>query len=334
VIVYQEQIMRLLQEVADYTLGQAYIVIKAISKKDKKLMAENEVKFKQGCLRKGLTQEQADQLWELILPFAGYSFNRPHSTLYGLLSYQTAWLKVNYPVEYMAAVLKGAGGVTEDIAKAVNECRQRGVPVLGPDINASALDFTIREFRDPSDGQIRRGILFGLAAIKNVGAGPIEAILRERDANGPFRSLEDLCERVDRHALNKRVLESLIKAGALDPLPGTRRQKLAILDTAMEAGARAQKNRETGQIDMFGNIVADTDAPIGAIPLPTINETPDDRKEQLAWEKELLASSFQATHVRQCWRTLPSTIACRSPRSATRKGCRNIWAGCIPLLAC
>jgi DNA polymerase-3 subunit alpha len=294
VIVYQEQIMRLLQEVADYTLGQAYIVIKAISKKDKKLMAENEVKFKQGCLRKGLTQEQADQLWDLILPFAGYSFNRPHSTLYGLLSYQTAWLKVNYPVEYMAAVLKGAGGVTEDIAKAVNECRQRGVPVLGPDINASALDFTIREFRDPSDGQIRRGILFGLAAIKNVGAGPIEAILHERDANGPFRSLEDLCERVDRHALNKRVLESLIKAGALDPLPGTRRQKLAILDTALEAGARAQKNRETGQIDMFGNIVTDTDASVGAIPLPTINETPDDRKEQLAWEKELLGVVFSS----------------------------------------
>ncbi|MGQ9549635.1 MAG: DNA polymerase III subunit alpha [Roseiflexus sp.] len=292
VIVYQEQIMRLLQDVADYTLGQAYIVIKAISKKDKKLMAENEVRFKQGCLRKGLTQEQADQLWDLILPFAGYSFNRPHSTLYGLLSYQTAWLKVNYPVEYMAAVLKGAGGVTDDIAKAVNECRRRGVPVLGPDINASAIDFTIREFRDPSDGQVRRGILFGLAAIKNVGTGPIEAILRERDANGLFRSLEDMCERVDRHALNKRVLESLIKAGALDSLPGTRRQKLAILDTALEAGARVQRNRETGQIDMFGNIVAGSEAAMSTIPLPTINETPDDRKEQLAWEKELLGVIF------------------------------------------
>ncbi|MCS6938758.1 MAG: DNA polymerase III subunit alpha [Roseiflexus sp.] len=294
VIVYQEQIMRLLQEVADYTLGQAYIVIKAISKKDKKLMAENEVKFKQGCLRKGLTQEQADQLWDLILPFAGYSFNRPHSTLYGLLSYQTAWLKVNYPVEYMAAVLKGAGGVTDDIAKAVNECRQRGVPVLGPHINDSALDFTIREFRDPADGQLKRGILFGLAAIKNVGAGPIEAILRERDANGPFRSLEDLCERVDRHALNRRVLESLIKCGALDSLPGNRWQKLEILDTAMEAGARAQKNRETGQIDMFGGIVADASGAVAAIPLPDIPEDAERRKEKLAWEKELLGVVFSS----------------------------------------
>lgn len=300
VIVYQEQIMRLLQDVADYTLGQAYIVIKAISKKDKKLMAENEVRFKQGCLKKGLTQEQADQLWELILPFAGYSFNRPHSTLYGLLSYQTAWLKVNYPVEYMAAVLKGAGGVTDDIAKAVNECRQRGVPVLGPNINDSAFDFAIREFRDPSDGQLKRGILFGLAAIKNVGAGPIEAVLRERDANGPFRSLEDLCERVDRHALNKRVLESLIKGGALDSLPGNRWQKLEILDAAMEAGARAQKNRETGQIDMFGGLVSHAADTIAAIPrfdrlsasLPAIEETAERRKEKLAWEKELLGVVF------------------------------------------
>ncbi len=294
VIVYQEQIMRLLQDIADYTLGQAYIVIKAISKKDKKLMAENEVRFKEGCLKKGLTREQADQLWELILPFAGYSFNRPHSTLYGLLSYQTAWLKVNYPVEYMAAVLKGAGGVTEDIAKAVNECRQRGVTVLGPDVNSSAFDFAIREYQDPADGQVRRGILFGLAAIKNVGAGPLEALLRERDAGGPFRSLENLCDRVDRHALNKRVLESLIRCGALDSLPGSRRQKLAILDLAMEAGARAQKNRETGQIDMFGGITEDTTDTVSAIPLPAIVETPEDRKEQLAWEKELLGVIFSS----------------------------------------
>lgn len=316
VIVYQEQIMRLLQDIADYTLGQAYIVIKAISKKDKKLMAENEVKFKQGCLKQGLTQEQADQLWELILPFAGYSFNRPHSTLYGLLSYQTAWLKVNYPVEYMAAVLKGAGGVTEDIAKAVNECRQRGVAVLGPDVNTSALDFAIRDFHDPSDGQLRRGILFGLAAIKNVGAGPLEVLLRERDANGPFRSLEQLCDRVDRHALNKRVLESLVKCGALDSLPGTRRQKLAILDQAMEAGARAQKNRETGQIDMFGGVVESANESVSALPLPIITETPDDRKEQLAWEKELLGVVFSSDPRKAA--LAQSTIHERVPLAAVR----------------
>jgi DNA polymerase-3 subunit alpha len=304
VIVYQEQIMKLLQDIADYTLGQAYIVIKAISKKDKKLMAENEVKFKQGCLAKGLSQEQADQLWELILPFAGYSFNRPHSTLYGLLSYQTAWLKVNYPVEYLAAVLKGSGGVTEDITKSVNECRARGVAVMPPNVNGSALDFSIRQYRDPDDGQVKRGILFGLCAVKGVGQGAMETLIAERDKAGPFKSLEELCDRVDRHAINKRVLESLVKCGALDALPGSRRQKLAILDQAMEAGAKAQKNRETGQIDMFGNMAQSGDTSVGAIPMPIITETPDDRKEQLTWEKELLGVTFSLDPRKQALETL------------------------------
>jgi DNA polymerase-3 subunit alpha len=304
VIVYQEQIMQLLQEVADYTLGQAYIVIKAISKKDKKLMAENEVRFKEGCLRKGLTRDQADQLWELILPFAGYSFNRPHSTLYGLLSYQTAWLKVNYPVEYLAAVLKGAGGVTDDISKAINECRQRGVAVLGPDVNASAIDFTIKQFRDPSSGEIQRGILFGLKAIKTVGEGPVETIIAAREASGAFRSLEEFCDRVDRQALNKRVVEALIKTGAMDSLPGTRRQKLAILDQALEAGIKAQRNRETGQIDMFGGFTEGGDASVSALPLPTIVESNEDRKELLAWEKELLGVSFSSDPRKQALETM------------------------------
>jgi DNA polymerase III subunit alpha len=304
VIVYQEQIMKLLQDIADYTLGQAYIVIKAISKKDKKLMAENEVKFKEGCLKKGLTRQQADELWELILPFAGYSFNRPHSTLYGLLSYQTAWLKVNYPVEYLAAVLKGAGGVTDDITKAVNECRQRDVAVIPPDINSSALDFTIRQYRDRDDGQVKRGILFGLCAIKGVGSGPMEALIREREKAGPFKSLEEFCDRVDRHALNKRVLESLVKSGAMDSLPGSRRQKLAILDQAMEGGARAQKNRETGQIDMFGGLASEGDTSVSSIPLPVITETAEDRKEQLSWEKELLGVTFSSDPRKQALETM------------------------------
>ncbi|HMO57466.1 MAG TPA: DNA polymerase III subunit alpha [Roseiflexaceae bacterium] len=304
VIVYQEQIMQLLQEVAEYTLGQAYIVIKAISKKDKKLMAENEVRFKDGCLRKGLTREQADELWELILPFAGYSFNRPHSTLYGLLSYQTAWLKVNYPVEYLAAVLKGAGGTTDDISKAINECRQRGVAVLGPDVNASALDFTIKPYRDQATGETQRGILFGLKAIKNVGEGAVETIIAEREKNGPFRSLEEFCDRVDRQALSKRILEPLIKTGAMDSLPGSRRQKLAILDQALEAGIKAQRNRETGQIDMFGGLIDNGDSAIATIALPTIIESNEDRKELLAWEKELLGVAFSNDPRKQSLETM------------------------------
>ena len=293
VIVYQEQIMQILREVADYTLGQAYIVIKAISKKDRQLMAENEARFKDGSLRRGLTREQADQLWELILPFAGYSFNRPHATLYGMLSYQTAWLKVNYPVEYMAAVLKGAGGVTEDIAKAINECRMRGVAVLGPDINASALDFTITSYREHAGDQAQPAIRFGLKAIKNVGEAAVELMLAARAAGGPFASLEAFCDRVDRQALNKRVVETLTKAGAMDSLPGTRRQKLAVLDQVLELGIKAQRSRATGQIGMFDDVIGGTAAgEIETIPLPIISESDADRKEVLGWEKELLGIAF------------------------------------------
>ncbi|PDW04280.1 DNA polymerase III subunit alpha [Candidatus Viridilinea mediisalina] len=293
VIVYQEQIMQLLQTVADYTLGQAYVVIKAISKKSKALMAENEAIFKEGCSKKGISREVADALWELILPFAGYSFNRPHATLYGLLSYQTSWLKVNYPVEYMAAVLTGAGGSIEDIAKGALEARRLGVAVLGPDVNCSQLGFELEPLPEdrPAGVKFGRGIRFGLAAIKNVGEGPVQELIKERTANGPFQSLEDLCARVDRHAINKRVVESLIKAGALDNLPGTRRQKLAILDQALSAGAEAQKAREIGQsslFDMFGESSGNAATSAARLPMPVIHESPADQKEQLLWEKELL----------------------------------------------
>ncbi|MFV9505654.1 MAG: DNA polymerase III subunit alpha [Oscillochloridaceae bacterium umkhey_bin13] len=295
VIVYQEQIMQLLQTVADYTLGQAYVVIKAISKKNKELMAENEAIFKAGCEKKGISHDVADQLWQLILPFAGYSFNRPHATLYGLLSYQTSWLKVNYPVEYMAAVLSGAGGAIEDVAKGALESRRLGVAVLGPDVNCSLKGFEIEPLGTnlPVGVKFDRGIRFGLAAIKNVGEGPVEAIIAEREANGPFQSLEDLCARVDRHAINKRVLESLIKAGAFDQFPGSRRQHLAILDQALSAGAEAQKAREVGQSSLFDDIFGEGEASattlsVARIPMPIINETQADMKEQLLWEKELL----------------------------------------------
>jgi DNA polymerase-3 subunit alpha len=304
VIVYQEQIMQLLQTVADYTLGQAYVVIKAISKKDKQLMAQNEAIFKDGCVKKGISKQIADELWELILPFAGYSFNRPHATLYGLLSYQTAWLKVNYPVEYMAAVLTGAGGFTEDVAKGLIEARRLGVAVFSPDVNRSTKGFAIEALTGqlPPGISYNHGIRFGMAAIKNVGEAPVEAIIVAREEGGPFTSLEDLCARVDRHALNKRVIESLIKAGALDTLPGTRRQKLAILDQAISAGVEAQKAREIGQgslFDMFGESSAPGTTSVARIPMPMIAETPADQKEQLLWEKELLGVTVSEDPIAQ-----------------------------------
>ncbi|MCE2850373.1 MAG: DNA polymerase III subunit alpha [Roseiflexaceae bacterium] len=294
VIVYQEQIMQLLQVIAGYTLGQAYIVLKAIGKKQKEMMAAEEPRFKEGCLKNGLTKAQADILWDLIQPFAGYSFNRPHATLYGLLSYQTAYLKNNFSTEYMAAVLKGAAGQIEDVAKAVNECAKLGVAVLRADINASVADFTI-EHLDASavSDTIRyeRGIRFGLAAIKNVGEGPVEAILAARDT-GPFKTLEDFADRIDLKLINKRVIESLIKAGTFDSLPGTRRQKLAVLDQVIDAASNAQKARAAGQSSLFdlmgSSTTADATNPMANVPFPIIRETREDQRELLTWEKELL----------------------------------------------
>jgi DNA polymerase-3 subunit alpha len=295
VIVYQEQIMQLLQVIAGYTLGQAYIVLKAIGKKQKELMAAEEPRFKEGCLKNGLTQAQADTLWDLIQPFAGYSFNRPHATLYGLLSYQTAYLKNNYPTQYMAAVLRGAGGQIEDVAKAVNECAKLGVPVLKADINASTADFRIETLDESVVGgaiKYTSGIRFGLAAIKNVGEGPVEAIIAARN-DQPFRSFEDFCDRVDHHAINKRVVESLIKAGALDSLAGSRLQKLAVLDQVLDAGQRAQKARATGQSSLFDLFGTHSDSgPTQSINVsfPIINETREQKRELLTWEKELLGT--------------------------------------------
>ncbi|RLT34236.1 MAG: DNA polymerase III subunit alpha [Chloroflexi bacterium] len=293
VIVYQEQIMQLLQVVSGYTLGQAYVVLKAIGKKQRDTMAAEEPRFKQGCLKNGLTQAQADQLWELIIPFAGYSFNIPHATLYGLLAYQTAYLKQHYAVEYMTAVLKASAGQIEDVAKAVNECAKLGVAVLRADINASQSDFSIEDLdqQGENDAALERGIRFGLAAIKNVGEGPVEALVTAR-ADQPFASLEDFCDRVDAKLINKRVVESLIKAGAFDSLPGTRRQKLAVLDQVIDAGAAAQKARATGQSSLFdllgGGAAQDDAVRMSAVSFPVINESRADMRELLTWEKELL----------------------------------------------
>jgi DNA polymerase-3 subunit alpha len=215
----------------------------------------------------------------------------------------------------MAAVLKGAGGLTEDITKAVIECRSRGVAVLGPDVNASELDFAIQQFRDPHDGQTKRGVRFGLCAIKGVGSGPMEQLIAAREARGPFRSLEEFCDRVERGALNKRVLENLIKTGAMDSLPGTRHQKLAILEQALEAGIKAQKNRETGQIDMFGGLVDSGESAVPAIPLPFLERSHEHEKEQNQWEKELLGVTFSSNPAMQALERLDKT-----------SGKKNCWA--------
>ena len=309
VIVYQEQIMQLLQAIAGYTLGNAYIVLKAIGKKNRELMASEEPRFKEGCIKNGLTHEQANTLWELIQPFAGYSFNRPHSTLYGLLSYQTAWLKNNYPTQYMTAVLSAASGVIDDVAKSVAEASRLGIAVLPPDINQSNEGFTIVDLGGNLPAGVTQplGIRFGLSAVRNVGIGPIQMILQERE-NGTFSSLEDLCLRVDRSATNKRVLESLIKCGAFDSLnQGTRQQLLAILDRAISAGHDTQKAREAGQNSLFDMLGggSTTSAPASRIPLPNLASDLNTQREMLTWEKELLGMYVSEHPIAQALANLP-----------------------------
>jgi DNA polymerase-3 subunit alpha len=309
VIVYQEQVLGILMQMAGYTMGQADIIRKAIGKKNRELMAQEEPRFKEGCVQKGLTRDQADTLWSLIQPFAGYSFNRAHSTLYGLVAYQTAWLKVNYPTQYMAAVLTAAAGAAEDVAKGVAECGRLGVAVLPADVNRSCAGFTFEHLPDGTltEYENRLGIRFGLSAIRNVGSGPIDAIIAERQGNGPFKSIEDLADRVDRQHINKRVLESLIKCGALDGLPGSRRQKLAVLDQVVSMAADAQKTREAGQVsmfDLFGGS-SGTDAGGFSVAFPIINETQADYKEQLGWEKELMGMYVSAHPVARALENVP-----------------------------
>ena len=286
VIVYQEQVLEILQKMAGYTLGRADIVRKAIGKKIKELMDQEGPRFVRGCRENGLTQEQAEQLWEQIQPFAGYSFNKAHATCYGLLAYQTAYLKAHYPAEYMAALLSTYADNTDKVAVSIAECWRMGVAVLPPDVNRSEEGFTI-EVLDERIAGVRhdRAIRFGLGAIKNVGSGPIQAILQARAAGGPFRDLDDFCARVDYRQLNSRAIESLVKAGAMDCLPGRREQLLADLPRAISAGQQVQKAREIGQASLF-DVLDEHPAARPTRPLPDVPVVP--RRTLLSWEKELL----------------------------------------------
>lgn len=285
VIVYQDQVLLIAQRFAGYTLGEADIMRKAMGKKiPEKMRAERE-RFRSGAVEKGYTSAEADKIFDLIEPFAGYAFNKAHAVCYGTIAYQTAYLKANYPAEYMTAVLRLApshpSGTAARVAAAVAECAKLGIPVLGPDINRSDVNFTVEPLDDG-----RLAIRFGLAVIKNVGEAAVQEICRVRDENGgAFASLEALCEAVDYSFLNRRVMESLVRGGALDSL-GDRATLLARLDSAMAAAQRAQKARDRGQMGLFGGLLDD---PTPAIVPATVTD-PLPKKQLLAWEKEYLGT--------------------------------------------
>jgi DNA polymerase-3 subunit alpha len=274
---------------ADYTGPEADNLCYAIRKKKESVLREHEAKFKAGAKKKGIPPSVVDQVFAAFEPFARYGFNKAHATCYGLIAYQTAYLKANYPVEFMTAVLNGFRERAEKVAAVVAECRRLGIEVRPPDVQASAALFTVEADASGAPEAIR----FGLAAVKNVGEGAIEAIVAARegrgeasDLAGPFASLDDLCRRVDLRTVNKRVFESLIKAGAMSSL-GSLGSLLGRLDVALESGARHQRDVAAGQgtlFDLFAGPVETLGAPVAA-PLEE-DEVP--RKERLRWEKELL----------------------------------------------
>lgn len=274
VIVYQEQVMQIANLLAGYSLGEADLLRRAMGKKDAEEMAKQRERFVRGATGRGFPQKKIEKIFDLMAQFAGYGFNKSHSAAYALLAYQTAYLKTKYPVEFMAALLTSVSGSTDDVVKYINECREMGIAVEPPDVNVSDAYFT------PHGEAIR----FGLAAVKNVGHNAIDSIVAARKQIGKFSSIYQFCEKVDLRLLNKRVIESLIKSGAMDSL-GRRAQLMAVIDQCMEHAGKAQRDAAMGQHGLFG-VFADDQPQHQEKPLPNI---PDwDEHQRLGCEKEIL----------------------------------------------
>jgi DNA polymerase-3 subunit alpha len=272
VILYQEQVMQIANRLAGFSLGEADILRRAMGKKNREEMAAQREKFLAGCAMRKVPAKKAEKIFDLMAEFAGYGFNKSHSCAYALLAYQTAYLKTHYPVEFMAALLTSETGNTEKVVKYINEARGMGITVLPPDVNSSALNFT----------PVGESIRFGLQAIKNVGENTVKGILEARGQIGRFTSLYQFCDHVDTRLLNRRVVESLIKSGAMDTLGARRSQIFALIDRAMERAQRQQRERTSGQHGLFGG-VSSAAAPPADEPLPDLEEWP---------EHEMLASEF------------------------------------------
>jgi DNA polymerase-3 subunit alpha len=274
VIVYQEQVMKIANILANYTLGDADILRRAMGKKIPAVMASEKVKFMAGAKKNAIPLDKAEYIFDLMAKFAGYGFNKSHSAAYALIAYQTAYLKAHYPAQFMAALLSCDMNNTDKIVLYINECRDHEIEVLPPDINESDKDFAVVEDR----------IRFGLAAVKNVGEAALDSIIEARLADGPYLSLEDFCSRVDLRRVNRRVLESLIKAGAFDSLGLKRSQLFAILDQALEQGQAAQRDRLSGQISLFAVMDSEDEHQHTKIEIPSIPDWTD--QEKLTFEKE------------------------------------------------
>ena len=273
VILYQEQVMQISNKLAGYSLGDADILRRAMGKKKADEMAQQRDRFIAGATAKGFPAKKVAKIFDLMEQFAGYGFNKSHSAAYAYLAYVTAYLKAHYAVEFMSALLTSEAGNTDKVVKYINECREMGIRVLPPDVNQSDLHFT------PAEDAIR----FGLGAVKNVGQGAVEAIVAAREEGGAFKSIYDFCERVNLGSINRRALESLVKAGALDSTGANRAQLWEALDRAIESGARIGRDRAMGQHGLFGMAAEEEhhEMPLANLPNWTMDQ-------KLAGEKEML----------------------------------------------
>lgn len=283
ILVYQEDVLFTALELAGYNWETVDKLRTAIGKKIPAEMAKQHDIFAEGCQKNsGMSKEEAEKIWDLFVPFQGYGFNKAHAASYGFVSYQTAYLKAHFPVEYMTALLTAEAGDTEKVTEAIAECNRMKILVLSPDINTSASGFTIEENAKSLD---KKAIRFGLSAIKNVGGVAIEIILKSKEADGPFARLSDFCQRVDSQKVNKKVLESLIKVGAMDSF-GKRAAMLAGLDKIRAKGETKQKEKQGGQTGLFEEDEAVAKQATARDELPQIDEFP--KNELLSLEKELL----------------------------------------------
>src|SRR6201996_3035376 len=278
VIVYQEQVMQIANVLAGYSLGEADLLRRAMGKKNPEEMAQQRERFVNGAKEKKLPEKKVAKIFDLMEQFAGYGFNKSHSAAYALLAYHTAWLKTHYPIEFMAALLTSEISKPENVVKYIKECKEMGISVEPPDVRISLAGFT------PSE----TGIRFGLTAIKNVGRNAIDAIIAAREENKGFKEFWDFCEKVDTRLMNKRVLESLIKAGALDS-SGRRAQLRAVADRAMERAAQAQRDEQAGQHGLFAGLAALFESGNGHKSHDDLPNSPDwEENERLQAEKEVL----------------------------------------------
>ncbi|MFO8009574.1 MAG: DNA polymerase III subunit alpha, partial [Dehalococcoidia bacterium] len=285
IIVYQDQVLQIVRTFAGYSLGEADVVRKAMGKKVPEIMQKERERFIAGAIEKGFSRKVAEEVFSLIEPFAGYAFNKAHATSYAMIAYQTAYLKAHYPAEFMTALLITFMDNHEKVASAVAECRRLGIQVLPPDVNRSMKSFTTEK-----DGEGHLKILFGLAAVKNVGESAVEPIINARGDGKPFKSIEDFCRRVDLRGLNKRALESLIKVGALDSL-ASRGALLGSVDRIHRFSQQEQELKESGQATMF-----DLWGEAAAAPLPDLKleEVQVPESEVLGWERDLLGVFLSA----------------------------------------